>query len=167
MTDQNSTPPAGRARVLVVDDSPTALYLLRTVFESEQYDVVTATDGNEGLDEVHRRAPDLIVTDSVMPGLDGFALLRRLRENPATRLIPVVMLTSGDPSDPEYRKTTSSRTCSSRSPPRCSRFCAKSGPCSSVSASRHTRICTLDRIVSRPRVPPFAKFGHTERRLRL
>ena len=104
MTDQNSTPPAGRARVLVVDDSPTALYLLRTVFEGEQYDVVTATDGIEGLDEVRRRAPDLIVTDSVMPGLDGFALLRRLREDPATRRIPVVMLTSGDPSDPEYQK---------------------------------------------------------------
>jgi CheY-like chemotaxis protein len=104
VTDQNPTPPAGRARVLVVDDSPTALYLLRTVFESEQYDVVTATDGIEGLDEVHRRAPDLIVTDSVMPGLDGFALLKRLRENPATRLIPVIMLTSGDPSDPEHQK---------------------------------------------------------------
>jgi len=57
VTDQYSTPPAGRARVLVVDDSPTALYLLRTVFEGEQYDVVTATDGIEGLDEVHRCAP--------------------------------------------------------------------------------------------------------------
>ena len=104
MTDQNSTPPARRARVLVVDDSPTALYLLRTVFEGEQYDVVTATDGIEGLQEVQREPPDLVVTDSVMPGLDGFALLRKLRENPATRLIPVIMLTSGDPADPEYRK---------------------------------------------------------------
>jgi CheY-like chemotaxis protein len=103
VTDQ-STPPANRARVLLVDDSPTALYLLRTVFESEQYEVVTATDGNEGLDEVRRRAPDLVVTDSVMPGLDGFALLKRLRENPDTRRIPVVMLTSGDPKDPEYLK---------------------------------------------------------------
>ncbi len=104
VTDPNQRLQAGRARVLVVDDSPTALYLLRTVFEGEQYDVVTATDGIEGLDEVHRRAPDLIVTDSVMPGLDGFALLRRLRDDPATRRIPVVMLTSGDPSDPEYLK---------------------------------------------------------------
>ena len=79
MTDQNTTPPAGRARVLVVDDSPTALYLLRTVFEGEEYDVVTATDGIEGLDEVHRCAPDLIVTDSVMPGLDGFEVADRIR----------------------------------------------------------------------------------------
>lgn len=95
---------SSRARVLLVDDSPTALYLLRAVFEGEQYDVVTASDGMEGLDEVQRCAPDLIVTDSVMPGLDGFALLRKLRENPATRLIPVIMLTSGDPRDPEYQK---------------------------------------------------------------
>lgn len=97
-------PSTGRARVLVVDDSPTALYLLRAIFEGEQYDVVTASDGLEGLHEVQRCAPDLIVTDSVMPGLDGFALLRRLRENPATRLIPVIMLTSGDPRDPDYQK---------------------------------------------------------------
>lgn len=101
-----NTPPASssRARVLLVDDSPTALHLLRAVFLGEQYDVVTASDGREGLDEVQRCAPDLIVTDSVMPGLDGFALLRKLRENPATRLIPVIMLTSGDPRDPEYQK---------------------------------------------------------------
>lgn len=95
---------SSRARVLLVDDSPTALYLLRAVFESEQYDVVTATDGREGLDAVRRCAPDLIVTDAVMPGIDGFALLRGLRENPATRRIPVIMLTSGDPRDPEYQQ---------------------------------------------------------------
>jgi len=95
---------SGRARVLLVDDSPATLYLLRAVFEGEQYDVVTASDGLEGLDAVQRCAPDLIVTDAVMPGLDGFALLRRLRENPATRLIPVIMLTSGDSRDPEYHK---------------------------------------------------------------
>ena len=94
----------GRARVLLVDDSPTTLCLLRSVFEGEQYDVVTASDGLEGLDAVQRCTPDLIVTDSVMPGLDGFSLLRSLRENPATRLIPVIMLTSGDPRDPEYQK---------------------------------------------------------------
>jgi CheY-like chemotaxis protein len=90
-----------RARVLLVDDSPTTLYLLRSVFEGEQYDVVTASDGMEGLDAASRYAPDLIVTDSIMPGVDGFALLRRLRENPATRLIPVIMLTSADSRESE------------------------------------------------------------------
>ena len=101
MTDENSAFPRGRARVLVVDDSPTALRLLQVVFEAEHFDVVTANDGGEGLEKVQQCRPDLIVTDSVMPGVDGFAFLRRLRENPATRLIPVIMLSTGDSRDPK------------------------------------------------------------------
>jgi len=85
--------------VLVVDDNLTALRLVQAVFESEHYEVVTANDGMEGLEKVQQRLPDLIVTDSVMPGVDGFAFLRKLKENPATRMIPVIMLTSGDLSD--------------------------------------------------------------------
>ena len=103
MTDEHSTVSSGRARVLVVDDSPTALRLLRAVFEAEHFDVVTANDGGEGLEKVQQCRPDLIVTDSIMPGVDGFAFLRRLKENPATRLIPVIMLTSGDLRDPKYQ----------------------------------------------------------------
>ena len=104
VTDENRTAPNNRARLLVVDDSPTALRLLQAVFEAEHYDVVTATDGREGLEKVQQCRPDLIVTDSIMPGVDGFAFLRRLREDPATRLIPVIMLTSGDFRDPEYQR---------------------------------------------------------------
>ena len=104
MSDQNPRPLTNRPRVLIVDDSATALYLLRTAFENEDYVVGTANDGATGLEEVKQCMPDLIVTDSLMPGLDGFAFLRRLRENPATRQIPVIMLTSGDPHDPEHRK---------------------------------------------------------------
>jgi len=85
--------------VLVVDDSLTALTLVQAVFESEHYEVVTASDGMEGLEKVRQRLPDLIVTDSIMPGVDGFAFLRKLKENPVTRRIPVIMLTSGDFSD--------------------------------------------------------------------
>ena len=107
MTDENSAFPRGRARVLVVDDSPTALRLLQAVFEAEHFDVVTANDGGEGLEKVQQCRPDLIVTDSIMPGVDGFAFLRRLKENPATRLIPVIMLTSGDLRDPEYQQSES------------------------------------------------------------
>jgi CheY-like chemotaxis protein len=85
--------------VLVVDDSLTVLRLVQAVFESAHYEVVTASDGREGLEKVQQRLPDLIVTDSIMPGIDGFAFLRKLKENPVTRLIPVIMLTSGDLSD--------------------------------------------------------------------
>jgi CheY-like chemotaxis protein len=89
-------------RVLVVDDSETILTFLRAVLESQQYEVDTAGDGDAALAQVHRSLPDVIVTDSLMPGLDGFALLRLLRSDPATETIPVIMLTSGAPDDPDH-----------------------------------------------------------------
>ena len=64
--------------------------------------MVTATDGVDGLAKVQQTQPDLIVTDSVMPVLDGFGFLRALRDDPATEAVPVIMLTSGNPLDPEY-----------------------------------------------------------------
>ena len=90
------------SRILVVDDSETVLNFLRTVLENEQYEVATATNGNEGLAQAHQALPDLVVTDSNMPGLDGFGLLRELRRDPATEAVPVIMLTSGAPDDPDH-----------------------------------------------------------------
>jgi DNA-binding response OmpR family regulator len=89
-------------RVLIVDDSPSVLQVLQFVFETEHYLVVTATDGAEGLEKINERLPDLVVTDSVMPGMDGFALLQKLKEQSATSTIPVIMLTSEDPQAPEH-----------------------------------------------------------------
>jgi CheY-like chemotaxis protein len=88
--------------VLIVDDSQSILTFLQAILESENYDVVTATNGIEGLAKVHQARPDVIITDSVMPELDGFGFLRALRADPATEAVPVIMLTSGDPDDPEY-----------------------------------------------------------------
>src|SRR5262245_12286449 len=83
-------------RVLVVDDSPLVLHLVRAALEGARYEVGTAKDGREGLDKVRECRPDVIVTDSVMPGIDGFALVRKLKEQPETGLIPIIMLTSAD-----------------------------------------------------------------------
>ena len=88
--------PDPQLRVLIVDDSPVALAVLEAVFKAAHYEVVTAGDGQEGFDLALQTPPDLILTDGVMPGVDGFGLLRLLKANPATELIPVVMLTSGD-----------------------------------------------------------------------
>ena len=88
--------PDPQLRVLIVDDSPVALAVLEAVFKAAQYEISTAGDGQEGFDLALLSPPDLILTDGVMPGVDGFGLLRLLRANPATELIPVVMLTSGD-----------------------------------------------------------------------
>ena len=90
------------SRVLIVDDSETIVNFLRMVLESEKYEVDTAFDGTEGIAKAHQSLPDLIITDSIMPGMDGFAFLRALRTDPATEAIPVIMLTSGDPHDPDH-----------------------------------------------------------------
>ena len=90
------------SRVLVVDDSETVVNFLRMVLESQKYEVDTASDGNEGLAKAHQSLPDLIITDSIMPGMDGFSLLHALRADPATEAVPVIMLTSGDPHDPDH-----------------------------------------------------------------
>jgi CheY-like chemotaxis protein len=87
-------------RLLLVDDSPTVLSLLQLVFEGDNYEVATSRDGMEGLEKVRHWKPDLIVTDSVMPNIDGFELLRILKSDPATREIPVIMLTGSDQADP-------------------------------------------------------------------
>jgi len=88
--------------ILIVDDSETIVNFLRMVLESEEYQVDTATGGTEGLAKAHQALPDLIITDSIMPGMDGFALLHALRADPATEAVPVIMLTSGDPHDPDH-----------------------------------------------------------------
>jgi adenylate cyclase len=90
------------SRLLIVDDSPSVLNVLQMVFESEDYEVVTAADGTEGLARALEATPDLIITDSIMPGLDGFGLLRALRQDPKTAAVPVIMLTAGDPHDPDH-----------------------------------------------------------------
>ena len=86
-------------RVLIVDDSPVVLAILKAVFTAENYDVVTASGGHQGFELALCSALDLLVTDSVMPGVDGFGLLRLLKAHPSTRSIPVIMLTSGDMMD--------------------------------------------------------------------
>ena|SRR5688572_2385147 len=94
--------PRRMSRILVVDDSETILHFLRAVLENEQYEVDIATDGNDALAKACRSLPDLIVTDSIMPNMDGFGLLRALRSDPATEAVPVIMLTSGSPDDPDH-----------------------------------------------------------------
>ena len=90
------------SRVLIVDDSSTVVNFLRMVLESEHYEVTTASDGIGGLVQVQQSRPDLIITDSIMPGMDGFAFLQALRADPATEAVPVIMLTSEDLHDPHH-----------------------------------------------------------------
>lgn len=81
-------------RILVVDDVPANVRLLEAVLTSRGYDVVTANDGLAALAAVGSEEPDLILLDVMMPGLDGYAVCRRLRENDDTAVLPVIMVTS-------------------------------------------------------------------------
>lgn len=82
------------ARILVVDDEETIVELISFNLEKEGFIVDTATDGQEALLKIAARKPDLIVLDWMLPGLDGLDICRRIRQNPDTTDIPVIMLTA-------------------------------------------------------------------------
>ena len=82
-----------RPRILVVDDSADMRGYVRRLLAG-QYRVETAADGREALEAVRRDPPDLVLTDVMMPGVDGFALLAALREDAATRALPVILLSA-------------------------------------------------------------------------
>jgi len=85
---------APRTRVLVIDDDPVILELLRINFEIEGFEVISACDGQEGLRRAGTDHPDVILSDIMMPRLDGLQLLARLRGDPATADVPVVLLSA-------------------------------------------------------------------------
>ena len=87
------------ARLLVVDDTPQNGRLLEAMLTPRGYAVTLAYSGSEGLEKVRTEHPDLVLLDIVMPDMSGYDVCRRLREDPATRLLPVVMLTSSGEQD--------------------------------------------------------------------
>ena len=82
------------ARILVVDDSPVNVKLLEAKLTAEYYDVLPALSGREALALAEAESPDLILLDVMMPEMDGYETCRRLRANPRTRHVPVVMVTA-------------------------------------------------------------------------
>jgi DNA-binding NarL/FixJ family response regulator len=83
-------------RILVVDDEPKLLRAVAADLRGEGYDVMTARSGAEALISVAQKLPDLIVSDIRMPGIDGYELLRRLKRNESSALVPIVFLTAKD-----------------------------------------------------------------------
>lgn len=81
-------------RVLVVDDNKVIRQLIRVNLELEGFEVVTAADGAECLDVVHRVRPDVVTLDVVMPRLDGMRTAARLREDPRTSRLPVAIISA-------------------------------------------------------------------------
>ncbi len=82
------------AKILAVDDDVELLQLMKEMLEGHGYHVLTAVDGYEAIILANREQPDLILLDVMMPALDGYEACRRIKANPATRDIPVVMLSA-------------------------------------------------------------------------
>ena len=81
-------------KILIIEDSPTYQRALADELVSRSYDIICANSGEEGLELIKENPPDLIVLDVMMPRLNGYQVCKSLKENPATKSIPVLMLTA-------------------------------------------------------------------------
>ena len=85
---------ANKIKVLVVDDEPKIVQTLQDRLEMNDYEVLAGYDGREGLDLAAEHLPDVILLDIIMPFMNGLDMLEKLRQNPETQNIPVIMLTA-------------------------------------------------------------------------
>lgn len=83
-----------RGTILIVEDEADILELVRFNLERDGYETVSASSGEEALDLLRKRVPDAIVLDLMLPGVDGFEVCRSVKSDPATRAVPVIMLTA-------------------------------------------------------------------------
>lgn len=84
------------ALILIVDDSPTEVHAMKVALERHGYQIASAGDGAEAYEKARQMKPDLIFMDVVMPGVNGFQATRKLANDPNTKEIPVIMVTSKD-----------------------------------------------------------------------
>ncbi|HEV8598071.1 MAG TPA: response regulator [Gemmatimonadales bacterium] len=95
-------------RALVIDDEPAAMEYVRELLEQRDYAVLTASGGRAGIDLALTRHPDLIILDLLMPEVNGFEVVRALREDPVARHIPILILTAMDLTSADIRRLGSS-----------------------------------------------------------
>jgi DNA-binding response OmpR family regulator len=81
-------------KILVVDDDPNVLFLISELLARDNYEVIQASDGLTALAQIRQMPPELAVLDVMMPGLDGFELCRRIKNDPLTTGIKVIMVTA-------------------------------------------------------------------------
>ena len=84
----------GKKKILVVDDSRTALFMVTTILRKERYELVTACDGEQALEMAASERPDLILMDVIMPRKTGFEACRELKRREDTKAIPVILVTT-------------------------------------------------------------------------
>ena len=84
------------ARILIIDDSPTEIHVLKGMLEKNGFETLTAENGEQGIELARSEKPDLVLMDVVMPGLNGFQATRQLTRDEATKDIPVIICTTKD-----------------------------------------------------------------------
>lgn len=83
-----------KPKVLVVDDDPDILFVLRVTLEAAGFRVVGAQDGPSGIEAARRELPAAVITDIMMPGMDGEEMIRQLRADPRTARVPIVVVSA-------------------------------------------------------------------------
>ncbi|MBE9225238.1 hybrid sensor histidine kinase/response regulator [Phormidium sp. LEGE 05292] len=91
-----SSSSVGKDQILVVDDSPDNVFLIQAILEEEGYEVSTASDGFSALALIEESPPDLLLLDVMMPGMDGFEVTQRIRQNTSLPFMPILLITAYD-----------------------------------------------------------------------
>ncbi len=103
-------------KILVVDDNYDILQLLIDEFTDEGYDVILAEDGRDGLEQIYRHRPDIVILDLTMPVLTGYDVLRELRSDPSMKDLPVILLSAINASEGEQIAALLGATCYTKKP---------------------------------------------------
>ncbi len=82
-----------KKKILIAEDEEDIVFVLKTALEENDYKVIQAYDGKETLKKATKEKPDLILLDIMMPGMDGYAINQKLKQSPATKNIPVIVIT--------------------------------------------------------------------------
>lgn len=94
--------PSAGTKLLIVDDSGTVLSVLKRMLKQAGVQVTTAASGEDAMASIRAQRPDAVLLDIVMPGMDGFSVLRHLRRDPDTRDIPVIMMSGNEQATEQY-----------------------------------------------------------------
>jgi adenylate cyclase len=93
----------GPARILIVEDAANDIRLLGTLLSAQGYGVSVARSGEEALEQIAREIPNLLLLDVILPGMPGYEVCKRLRAQPATRQLPILMVTALQPDEDRQR----------------------------------------------------------------
>lgn len=88
--------PENRKKLLLIDDNIQTIEMLQIILEDEGYEVITAYVGEDGLKKTAEEKPDLVILDVMLPGMNGYQVCEKIKNNPDTKDIPVIMLTGRD-----------------------------------------------------------------------